>query len=445
MQASILAIGDELTLGQCVDTNSAWLAEQLLARSVETREHRTVGDDRAAIAAAIRELAGASDLLLITGGLGPTEDDVTREGLADVLTPGRELVTDEAAVAEIRRWFDGRGSRMPERNLVQALRPETARCLPNPRGTAPGLAAERDGCLIFALPGPPREMQPMFREHVIAALKTAQSDDHVILTAKVNAYGVGESSAAEKIITMTARDRNPLVGTTASEGIISARIRATGTAAEAQRLIDETIERVERAWKPFAFSRSDTALPEAVGRLLRDAGRTVVTAESCTGGWLGKLIVDIPGSSDYYLGGWVTYTNAMKTACLGVEPRLFGEFGAVSEQVAAAMAESALAAGGSDHALSITGIAGPEPSEGGKPAGLVYIGLASRRGDSVETCVRRFRFPGERGTVRDRSCKSALQMLRFELIGEGQRRPMLWEARDVTRSGGKAAGVADGL
>jgi nicotinamide-nucleotide amidase len=427
MQAAILSIGDELTLGQNVDTNSAWLAEQLLERSVVTVEHRTVGDDRRAIAEAVASLAGRCDLLLMTGGLGPTADDLTRQALGDVFTPGEALVRDEEAVESIRRWFAGRPTKMPPSNLSQATRPRSMRLLANGQGTAPGLAGEHEGCAVYALPGPPREMKGMFHEHVLPGLPPPE-EDRCVLTETVHAFGIGESRAEQLLGDMTARDRRPTVGMTAGEAIITARIRLLGEPQDGRRRLEETAARIEQAWTPYCFGRGDVTLPRAVGELLRSARQTLVTAESCTGGWLGKTIVDVPGSSDYYRGGWVTYANEMKTSCLDLPADLIERCGAVSAPVAEAMARGAIRHTQADWSLAITGVAGPEVGGPGKPAGTVYIALGHRRQDEVNVRLRRFAFRGGRTMVRDRSAKAALQMLRFALLGVGDDQPLLWES-----------------
>jgi nicotinamide-nucleotide amidase len=436
---SILAVGDELVLGQKVDTNTAWLSEQFVAQSFLPVEHRTVGDDRAQLADAIARLAERSDVLVITGGLGPTEDDLTRFALGDVLTPGRELVTDEAAARVLERWFRKRGRALLERNTVQAQRPETARMIDNPNGTAPGLAGVHGGCAIYVLPGPPMEMKAMWRDHVLADLPRA--DDRVrIVTGVVHAYGIGESDAAERLGGILERDRQPRVGITASGGVISTRICSRAPGVEAETQLASTAARIEELLAPYVFGRDDTTLARATGRLLADAGQSLVTAESCTGGWLGKLIVDEAGASDWYHGGWVSYANDMKSRCLGVGAELLEVAGAVSEPVAAAMAVGALDHSTADHALSITGVAGPadpdEPSPA-KPPGLVYIGLASRgEPDPSDVLVRRFRFRGDRAGVRLRSARTALQMLCFRLRHVGEDTPLLWQYARPDPGGG---------
>ncbi len=427
MRAAIVSIGDELVLGQSLDTNSAWISDALVCTGCIVDEHRTVADDRCAIGSAITELTQSHGLLIITGGLGPTIDDMTREALTDVATPKQPMVQDADALRWLDDWFKHRGRAMPESNLRQSYRPATMQCIPNPHGTAPGLFGVIRDCHIFALPGPPPEMKPMFRNHVaphIEALLPKQRD--AIVTEKVNLYGIGESLAAEYITEMMARDRSPVVGITVSGAIISARIRATGERSVVQRLVSDDAETIEQRWHPYAFGRNDESLAAALGKQLQERGATVATAESCTGGWLGKAIVDVAGSSAYYLGGWVTYSNEMKTQQLGVNPSLIDRHGAVSAEVAHAMAAGAQSRSGADYAMAITGVAGPGGSPE-KPAGLVYIALA-RPGRS--TATRRFEFTGDRTAVRERSVLAALQMLRFALLEVGDDVPLLWEVRE---------------
>lgn len=423
MRAAVLSIGDELVCGQTVDANAAWLSGQLVEAAVATVEHRAVGDDRVAIAAALREMAARCDLLLLTGGLGPTADDLTRYALGDVLTPGQDLVTDTEALARLERRFARWAAAMPASNAVQAQRPATARLLANPAGTAPGIAARLGGCRIYAMPGPPVEMRRMFRDQVRPDLELAGDAAH--RTAMVHAFGLGESAADERLGRLMERGRNPRVGLTHGESIVTARIRGDGDREEAGRQVDATRAEILATWAPYAYGCDGETLAHSVGALLRDAGRRLATAESCTGGWLGKLIVDVPGSSDYYDGGWITYSNDLKRSCLGVPAEIIERHGAVSAEAARAMACGALAASGADDALAVTGVAGPAGGTAANVVGTVYIALA-RRGAS-DPAVRRFRFPGDRLTVRDRSAKSALQMLRWALLGVGGELPLLWE------------------
>lgn len=439
MQAAILSIGDELTLGQNLDTNSQWLAAQLAEHSILAAEHRTLADDRDAIAEAIRELASRNDVLLITGGLGPTEDDLTREALGDVLTPGEPLVNDPQAAERLERLFARRGRPMPEMNRKQATHPRTMRLMPNPNGTAPGLAGELGRCLVFSMPGPPREMFPMFADHVLPTLLQAKGEQggEAIITAMVREYGMGESDAAERLGGMMGRDRNPLVGTTASDSIVTARIRGRGDAETVKSQVAAVADDVERLWTPYAFGRGEVSLVDAVATLIAEAGLTLATAESCTGGWLGKLIVDRAGSSEFYLGGIIAYSNALKTSLLGVPADLIERHGAVSREVAIAMAEGAIRMTNADCALSITGVAGPGGGTAKKPVGTVHVGFGMRTGDSVKSAARHFIFSGDRMTIRDRAAKAALQMLRFGLLRVPDDVPLLWEIARGREGGGE--------
>ncbi len=392
MDAAILSIGDELFGDGAVDSNPPWLAERLAARGVVTIETRLVPDDRAGIARSVRELATRCDFLITTGGLGPTPDDLTREALRDVLAGGGE----------------------PEGPIA------------NTRGTAPGIAANLGRCRIFALPGPPAEMKAMFQEKVLPQIPQAD-DAEVLLVGRVHSFGLAESSAADRLGPILDRADPPRVGITATESIVTARIEARATPDEAARLIEETVSGIEAKWMPYAFGRDDETLPEAVGALLGGAGSTLSTAESCTGGLLGKMVVDAAGSSDYYLGGWVAYSDDLKRTSLDVPLKTLRDDGAVSEAAARAMAQGALAASGADFGLAVTGVAGPEGGSQSKPVGTVYVGLGRRGADRATVEVRRFAFPGDRATVRDRAAKSALQMLRFTLLDLPSDTALIWE------------------
>ncbi len=425
--AAVLSIGDELTLGQTLDTNSKWVSDQLLAHGVVPIEHATVPDDRAAIAQAIGRLAGAADLIVVSGGLGPTADDLTRTGLADAM--GDELVEDAAALAQITAYFAERRIAMRRINAVQAQRPRSGACLPNPNGTAPGLhgvvrvgGREVD---VVCLPGPPREMKPMFEAQVVPRLRLEAG--RVVVTRALHTFGLGESEIATRLGPMMDRDRNPMVGTTASQGVVSCRVRYEGNAEGAAAGIADCERVIREKLGVYVFGTEIDTLASAVLDLLRKRRETLSSVESCTGGMLGAMITDIAGSSDAYAGGWVTYTNELKTTLVGVPEELFapGGPGAVSRETAEAMARGGLDRSGADHCLAITGIAGPGGGSADKPVGTVWIARASRGqlagGAGVpphRVEARRFLFSGERAHVRDWSVRSALAMLRFWLIGE---------------------------
>lgn len=319
---------------------------------------------------------------------------------------------------------------MPPANAVQAQHPRGTRLVPNPLGTAPGIAGEVDGCRIFIMPGPPHEMRRMFRNHVLPVV--SRPGGLVRLTGQVHEFGLGESAAEQRLGSITDRSRRPRVGITHSTTGVTARIQAQGSAGQAARQLDDTRRYILDAWAPYAYGTEHDTLATATVSLLREQGRTLSTAESCTGGWLGKHIVDVPGSSECYVGGWVTYSDALKTSCLAVDPGVLREYGAVSEQTATAMAAGALAASGSDDSLSVTGIAGPDGAVAGKPVGTVFICLARRVDDDIDVSVRRFVFPGDRTAVRDRATRSALQMLRFALLAVDPGETLLWEVAPAT-------------
>lgn len=436
--ATIVAVGDELTLGQRVDTNSAWISGRLAELGVHARHHVTVDDDAERLTAALRQAVAQAPLVVVTGGLGPTADDLTREALARAT--GDVLLEDAVALEAVRAWFAGRGTPMPEPNRVQALRPGRGRCLANPHGTAPGLhvwlepgaeywdGAEGRGCDVFALPGPPAEMKPMFEAAVAPAIVAPR----VVRTRLVAAVGLGESAVAERLGVLMARDREPLVGTTASGGIVSVRMREERSRSEGRRerdarggdrdALDLTEAEVRRRLGACVFTpeggTGEETLAAVVLELLRRRGERLVVAESCTGGGLGAMLTDEPGASDVFVGGVISYSNELKTGLLGVGSELLATHGAVSEAVARAMAEGALGRVGGDRALAITGVAGPGGGSAEKPVGAVWIAAASRGGT---TEARRFLFRGGRQAVRDRAALMALAMLRLRVVGASMR------------------------
>lgn len=421
LSSLILAIGDELTLGQTVDTNSAWLSRQLASVGIDIAGHVTVPDSRDAIAAAIRHAAASVDVVVITGGLGPTEDDLTREALADAM--GVDLVRDEEAMATLRGFFERIKRPMPARNEVQAYVPRGAKPIPNSNGTAPGLAATIGDCKIVVMPGVPKEMFAMWERSILPELAKL-SGGGVILSRTLHTFGMGESTVAERLGELMDRKRNPSVGTTVSQGIVSLRLNARADSREqALAELNETHRLCVDKLGLLIFGQDEDTLPHVVGRMLRafDAGRRlkVAVAESCTGGLLSKLLTDIPGSSAYFTHGFVCYANEAKTQLLGVDPDLLAKYGAVSEPVASAMARGALKAADADVALSITGIAGPDGGTPTKPVGTVVLSLAwkSPTGEAVAK-DRTFLFPGDRDMIRDRSAKMALTLLRYHLLKE---------------------------
>lgn len=426
--AAVLSIGDELALGETVDTNSAWIARRLAASGVKPVTHVTVDDNLDSIVAIMRELAARVDVVVSSGGLGPTDDDLTRPALARAL--GEELVEDADAIAFLERRFNAIGRELLDANRVQAQRPLSGRCLENDRGTAPGLAAAlREGdvaCDFFCLPGPPREMRPMFERSVPPALNPP--GDRVVRLRTVHEFGLPESAIPKLLGGLMERGRNPVVGTSAQTGFVTCKIRFEGDPAKVEAALGAAETQVRAALEPFVFGGEDETLASAVSELLRARGETVTTAESCTGGLVATMLTERADSSNVFVGGWATYSNEFKHGSLGVAREMIARHGAVSEAVARAMAEGALARSAemerpATHAISITGIAGPGGGTKEKPVGTVWIARATR---GEETDARLFRFSDQRDAIRERSALAALGMLRLKLIDRTDVR-LLWE------------------
>lgn len=408
MRAVILSVGDELIAGTTVDTNSAYLSRRLGERGIGVVRHVTVGDDAEAIAAAISDAAGAAEVVLATGGLGPTLDDLTRDGLARAM--GAELREDPRQLERIAKLFAARGRPMKPSNRRQALVPVGAAAIDNDRGTAPGLAAMVGAARVFAMPGVPHEMVAMYQEQVAARLPAPGA----VVRKDVHTFGAGESDVGEMIADLMARGATPSVGTTASAGVITVRVAASGdTAEQAAAEAARTAAEVRRRLGELVFGEDGQTLAGAVGAALAAAGQTLALAESCTGGLLGQMVTAVPGASEYFLGGAVCYADRAKAELLGVPGELIRSHGAVSEPVAAAMAEGARRRFGADWAVGITGIAGPTGGTADKPVGLVFIALAGAAG----TKVHRHVFGGTREIVRQRAAFAGLNHLRRLLAG----------------------------
>jgi nicotinamide-nucleotide amidase len=466
MNAIILSVGDELVLGQTVDTNSAWLSQQLAAVGCEVIVHATVPDDEKSIGNAIRNAIGRCDYLLISGGIGPTEDDLTRQALAQVMEVKLEL--NEVWLARLVEFFQLRGREMPEINKIQAMIPRGATMIENTAGTAAGIDAPIDpreipseplpqmvsdeymeqmfgdmhqamraatqGAIrrrremmtrlveqglrkpltrVFVMPGVPKEMKIMFTRDVLPHIQQA-TGGAVILSRTLHTFGLGESSIAEKLGDLMKRDRNPSVGTTVSNGIVSLRINARyASRDEAEKQLDATANQCRAALGDLIFGANNDTLASVLAQVLASSRKTVTTAESCTGGLLAKMLTDIPGSSDFFKQGWITYSNKAKTERLGVSENILNVHGAVSEPVVEAMATAARRLSKADFSLAISGIAGPGGGTEKKPVGTVCIALAHPEAVAART----FLFTGDREMIRDRAAKMALAMLRFHLLG----------------------------
>jgi nicotinamide-nucleotide amidase len=408
--AEIITIGTEMLLGDLVDTNTAWLSARLATLGVGVYRHTTVGDNRDRIAEALKEGALRAALVITTGGLGPTSDDLTNECLADVT--GREMVEYPEARAHVDEMFRRFGREPTANNYKQALFPEGTELIPNPLGTAMGALLESNGTLFATLPGVPSEMRRMFEE-TLEPLIRDRTEGSIISRALWFA-GIGESALAEKVQDLLDAS-DPTVAPLAGQGKV--RLRIT-TRAATQEEAEERIAPVEREilsrLGDYYFGEDDETLESAVGRLLEVQNATLALAESCTGGLLAKRLTDMPGSSAYFKEGLVTYSNESKERLLGVPHELLVEHGAVSESVARAMAEGVRKLAGTDYGLSVTGVAGPDGGTEKKSVGLVFVGLSDAEGTFVER-LDLSAWARSRGAIRERSANRAFDVLRLRL------------------------------
>ncbi|CAN5221668.1 competence/damage-inducible protein A [soil metagenome] len=409
--AEVVTIGTEMLLGDLVDTNSAWLSSRLASLGVSLYRHTTIGDNRERIIAALSEAASRADLVVTTGGLGPTSDDLTNECLG--IAAGYKMVEYPEARRHVDEKFATFGREPTPSNYKQALFPEGTELIPNPLGTAMGALLELDGALVATLPGVPAEMKGMF-EGTLAPLVRERSEG-AIVSRTLHFTGIGESALAEKVqYFLDASD--PTVAPLASQGKVRLRITTrAATLKEAEKKIAPVAEEVLTRLGDYYFGADDETLEGAVGRLLTERGETLSLAESCTGGLLVKRLTDGAGSSTYLKEGFVTYSNESKERLLGVPHDLLVEHGAVSEPVAKAMAEGVRKIAGTDYGLSVTGVAGPGGGSEEKPVGLVFVGI-SDEGGTVAERLDLSAWKHSREAVRERSANRAFDLLRHRIL-----------------------------
>jgi nicotinamide-nucleotide amidase len=413
MRTEIIAIGSELVSGQSLDSNSQWLSRELAALGIAVGLHTTLGDVMDDHRSVFRAACVRSDLVLTTGGLGPTQDDLTRDALAECA--GVSLVEDAHSLIAIEAMFVRRNRVMTERNRVQALFPHGAEPIPNPVGTAPGIWMRLGRTTFACLPGVPSEMKLMFREQVVPRLRKAGWIDRAIVHRKINLFGKGEADIEAQALDLTARGRIPEVGITAHEATISFRITASAPSEEeARALIEPTARLIYERFGSLVLGEGTIDVPESLMAELVRTQATLATAESCTGGLIAHMITAMPGVSPYYLGGVVSYANEAKSDLIGVPEPLLQEHGAVSAEVAAAMADGVRTRLGADVGLSTTGVAGPTGGTPEKPVGLVYLGLAT----AESTQTRRIDIGSDqpRDVIQQRSAKAALNWARLTLL-----------------------------
>ncbi len=412
MKTEIISIGSEFTSGQSLDTNSQWLSLRLAEMGIPVHFHTTVADDLNANVDAFRTAARRAGLVIATGGLGPTQDDLTREALARLT--GVELMLDQPSLEHIRKIFARFNRTMPDRNQVQALFPAGAEPIVNNHGTAPGIYLRHGDCHLFAMPGVPSEMFKMFEEQVQPRLHKLDLAGAVVVQRKINCFGWGESAVEEKLLDLTKRGHVPEVGITVSDAVISLRILArAANVEEAQAQIAPVEQLIRDRLGNLIFGVENEELQDAVLRLLAEKHKTLATAESVTGGLVARSMCRVPGVSEWFRGGIVAYVNDVKKDLLSVPRSLIEEHGVVSAPVAEAMAIGCRARFHTDLAVSTTGIAGPAGGTAEKPVGLVFVGLAWDGGSKAF----RFSWMGTRDEVQSRSAKMALNHVRLHLLG----------------------------
>jgi nicotinamide-nucleotide amidase len=411
MRTEIVSIGSELTSGQNLDTNSQWLSRRLAEIGIPVRWHTTIADDLEENVAAFRSATQRAGLVLLTGGLGPTQDDLTREALAAVA--GVELVFHPESFAQIEAMFARRNRTMPERNRVQALFPAGAEPIPNACGTAPGIWMPVGGCLVAAMPGVPSEMYAMFDSWVQPRLLSLGHGGGVLVQRKLNCFGAGESAVEHKLLDLTRRGHEPEVGITVADATISLRILArAATRAEAEAQIAPVEATIRERLGDLMFGVEDEDLQDALFRLLAEQRRTLATAEGVTNGQVAQRLGRVPGASAWFRGGIIAYDNRLKTEMLAVPRALLDEHGAVSAAVAEAMAVGCRMRFRTDLAVSTVGIAGPDGGSADKPVGLVHVGLAWEGGATAHSG----NWGGTRAEVQSRTAKMALNVVRLHLL-----------------------------
>ncbi|MHC4691728.1 MAG: competence/damage-inducible protein A [Planctomycetota bacterium] len=407
-KASVINIGNELLSGETVSTNAAYLGEQLLTIGIPVVSTYIIGDDIDSIVRSFNLAFNDADIVVATGGLGPTDDDLTRQALAKLLDSKLQLQDD--LLQKIEAFFTSRNRQMSSRNKIQAYIPAGAKALENNLGTAPGIMAELKGKTLFALPGVPSEMKRMFEDSVLPELKSLSVEQAVVVK-KLRCFGTGESNIAELLGDIMVRGRSPLINCTVRQGVITLHIIATAKDKSRTQHMAEKDEKILRnKLGELVYGIGEQSLAEVVGEKLTQQKQTIAVAESCTGGSIAKLLTDIPGASRYFKQGWITYSNDAKISELGVPASLIEQHGAVSEHVAEAMARGARKRAGTTFAIGVTGIAGPTGANEQKPVGLVYISVDSGSGSAT----KRFIFHHDRCSIRLRAAQTALNMVRLK-------------------------------
>lgn len=411
MVVELISVGTELLLGNIVNTNTRYLAEKCALLGLAMYHQVTVGDNHERIAETIRTALNRSDIVILTGGLGPTEDDMTKEVCGEVM--GFPLKEDPHTRKRIESYFKSNiYKEIPDNNWKQAMVPEGAIVLDNDNGTAPGLILEKEGKTAVLLPGPPNELYPLFENQVIPYLQKKQPE--VILSQMIKLCGYGESQVEDKILDLIDNQTNPTIATYAKTGEVHIRITARAKNQElARKLLKPVVKEIKNRFGDSVYTvREEENLEDTIVRLLEKYGLTVTTAESCTGGLLAGRLINVPGASEVFREGFITYSNKSKRRLLDVSKSTLKKYGAVSEQTAKEMAAGGAFAADADLCVAITGIAGPDGGTEDKPVGLVYIACFAK--DKVT--VKKFQFKGSRAKIREQSVVCGLDLLRRSIL-----------------------------
>lgn len=411
MVVELISVGTELLLGNIVNTNTQFLAEKCALLGLTMYHQVTVGDNHDRLAEVIRTALKRSDVIILTGGLGPTEDDLTKEVCAEVM--GFPLVEDTHTHERIEEYFRNNIYKViPDNNWKQAIVPAGCIVLDNDNGTAPGLILEKYGKSAILLPGPPNELYPLFMNQVYPYLQKLQPE--VIRSQMVKICGVGESQVEDKILDLIDKQQNPTIATYAKTGEVHIRVTAkAATEEDAKKLVKPVVKEIKNRFGDYVYStKEEETLEQAVVRLLKKYELTVTTTESCTGGLLAGRIINVPGASEVYNEGFITYSNKAKRKYLDVSKSTLKKYGAVSEQTAREMATGGVFATDSDACVAVTGLAGPDGGSEEKPVGLVYI--ATYMKDKVN--VQKYQFKGNRAKIREQAVVKGLDLLRRSIL-----------------------------
>ncbi|MBE0068078.1 competence/damage-inducible protein A [Thermoanaerobacterium thermosaccharolyticum] len=409
LKCEIISVGTELLLGQIANTDAKFISEMLTSLGIDVYFQTNVGDNKSRLLECLKIASNRSDIIILTGGLGPTMDDLTKETVAEFF--GLKLVVDIDTKIKIESYFKKSMRKMTQNNYKQALFPEGSKILPNDNGTAPGCIFEKNGKKVVILPGPPSELIPMFNNYVYPFLKSLSND--IIVSRVIKIFGIGESKV-ETMVSDMLLSKNPTVAPLIGNGFVTLRITAkSDDVQKAKKMIDDIEVSLRKIFGEYIFGVDDDTMESIVLNLLKDKGSTLSTAESCTGGLLSEKITSVPGASEVFKFGAITYSNESKENILGVSGEIIRRHGAVSEETAREMAMNVKNISKTDYGLSITGIAGPSGGTIAKPVGLVYIGLAYKD----EIYVKKLISNGNRDKVRLNSAMHALDMLRRHLTG----------------------------